>query len=156
VITRRTILKAVGAVAMAPLAFLWPKRAEGLVCYSYSRAYANPPVKMTTWWELENGELAWNFFAIEGHAGEGFWEVRRIFSSKVAHYCEWGEVLNETQLEMLENHPDPSWLIGNTVTPLIRYIPGAKMGPMRHGRPVITEEMGRNMKSPFRRSEPDL
>lgn len=133
--TRRTILKAVGAAIVAPVAFLWPKLAKGLnVPHRVTKAESGPPVKMTTWWwRCKPGDWQFHYSpqrnrliasahmaTYETLVPDPGWDV--------AQYCEWAEVLTYKQLEWVKGHPSLLWwqdLEGNDL--LIRCIPGAVM-----------------------------
>ncbi len=122
----RTILKAVGAIVAAPLAFLWSKLANaqnlppGLTNPKYER-----PVKMTTWWWKPGDE--WEFAAVFGKADERNFATPTV---PVAHYCEWGEVLSDGDLRILELFFTPSVsrdsIILRDFGKLLRYTPESR------------------------------
>jgi len=145
----RTLLKSIGAVATAPLAWLWPKRAEGEPRYHdgelrYNNVFYGcrddnkplPEVKMTTWWwRVEFPDLQgrkrggeWLFESVAADCrdcGELFGQYSWY---KVAHYCEWSEVLDESDL-----HEVKMWkgkvrrCLPFMDAKLLRYISGAQM-----------------------------
>ncbi len=129
---RRRFLVLAGAGLAALVATLWPKRS---VAQSGRAPAAQPevpgsipgrPVTMTTWWtQVHDGE--WMFQSFAGEWCDDDWARIRKHDIKIAHFCEWSEVLDEEALAQLEFVTREYWgrISGIDDSRCLRHIAGA-------------------------------